>query len=107
MGLRIVPGPANPLLAGAVARTLGTALVTCELAARHDQPLLGDLLTRTSPAGHGCAPGVRRAKADRAGVSVISVRSLGPRAALHRTRVLSLWDLRPLERWQLWPRSWG
>jgi len=47
MGLRIVPGPANPLLAGAVARTLGTALVTCELAGRHDQPLLGDLLTRT------------------------------------------------------------
>src|SRR5271157_1852242 len=31
MGLRIVPGTANPLLAAAVARTLRTELVTCEL----------------------------------------------------------------------------
>src|SRR5271157_160013 len=31
MGLRIVPGTANPLLAVAVARTLRTELVTCEL----------------------------------------------------------------------------
>ena len=31
MGLRIVPGTANPLLAAAVARTLRAELVTCEL----------------------------------------------------------------------------
>ena len=31
MGLRIVPGTANPLLAAAIATTLGTELVSCEL----------------------------------------------------------------------------
>jgi len=31
MGLRIVPGTANPVLAGAIARALSTGLVRCAL----------------------------------------------------------------------------
>ena len=46
MGLRIVPGTANPLLAGAIARALSTRLVRCELERFPDtemRPTLGRL----------------------------------------------------------------
>lgn len=46
MGLRIVPGTANPLLAGAIARALSTGLVRCELERFPDtemRPALGRL----------------------------------------------------------------
>ena len=46
MGLRIVPGTANPLLAGAIAKTLGTEPVPCELDRFPDgelRPVVGHL----------------------------------------------------------------
>ena len=46
MGLRIVPGTANPLLAAAVAGILRTELVTCELDRFPDgelRPVVGHL----------------------------------------------------------------
>ena len=46
MGLRIVPGTANPVLAGAIARALSTGLVRCELERFPDtemRPALGRL----------------------------------------------------------------
>ena len=77
MGLRIVPGTANPLLAGAIARALSTGLLRCELERFPDtemRPALGRVLL-----AYGAEPGTHPVSCGSAFAAVGWASGLDPR----------------------------